>query len=89
MNCLNTTLFGRVEVNCWGTGPKGAGHARSGAGITGRLMLMQKNLGESSGQEVPYHGWGDPPLPNVISVQGLLVLLDLKLNRDIGSYIVL
>ena len=70
-------------------GLKGPGMLDPGSVWPGRVILSQNNPNKRLGQEVPYHGWGDPPLPNVISVQGLLVLLDLKLNRDIGSYIVL
>ena len=30
----NSILFGREEVDCWGAGVEGVGHARAGLGLT-------------------------------------------------------
>ena len=34
INCPKYKLFGRAEVDFWGAGDEGAGHARAGVGMT-------------------------------------------------------
>ena len=51
-------------------GPKGPGMLDPGSVWPGRVILSQNNPNKRLGQEVPYHGWGDPPLTDVMSGQG-------------------
>ena len=43
--CKKSKFIGREEVNCWGTGAKGAGHARAGVGMTGQGDIEAEEFG--------------------------------------------